>query len=122
MSANVTRWLAYAFLLAVSTAATPAEAEPKNPLDDEVQLLFLGTPLDEAVGILDKHPRYSVALDLESLKAAGVEPRTPIDCKIEGVKLRDALTEMLKNVGLKFKWVAESKTIVIFAEVTNQDD
>ncbi len=121
MSAKVSRWLACAFLLALSTAATPAEAEPKNPLDDEVQLLFLGTPLNEAVAILDKHPRYSVVLDLESLKAAGIDPRTPIDCKIEGVKLRDALAEMLKNVGLKFKWVAEKKTILIFAETAQNE-
>jgi len=120
MLPHVFRWLVCGYLLTLATAATLAE-ESKNPLDEKVQLLFLGTPLNEAVGILDKHPRYSVVLDLESLKTAGIDPRTPIDCKIEGVTLRDALTEMLKNVGLKFKWVAEKKTILIFAETAQNE-
>lgn len=76
-------------------AADPDNSKVEEALDSKTSLEFAETPLKDAMDFIGLLHGVTIDFDEKGLKAAGVDPRTPISASLNDVKLRTALEKIL---------------------------
>ena len=109
------RLIALAAAAFVLAAAPPVQAAtPEEALDTVCQMDFPDVPLKDVAKFIGDLHEVKVELDEKGLKRAGVSPDVTIKFEADGVKLKTALTDMLKPLKLTHK--VDGDKIVITAK------
>lgn len=83
-------------------APSPAEEKILAALEEPTAMEFAETPLQTVVHILSDYHGIQIQLDDRSLEDAAIGADTPMDCSVNGVKLKSGLRLLLRNKGLAF--------------------
>jgi hypothetical protein len=96
-----------------STAAELAASEEiiEKSLLRPVTIDVLKTPLNEFAEQLARQLDVNVLLDQKALSDAGVDPTTPVTCKVTNLPLRSALGELLRP--LQLTWVIHNGILLV---------
>jgi hypothetical protein len=89
-----------------------------NALEQPSPCDFNETPLQEVTDHLAERHRINIVIDEQGLGDVGLSTRTPVTCKLGGVKLGSALNLMLGQIGLT--WTVDKRGLTITTEEENE--
>lgn len=92
---------------------TPAERRIRNALDEETELQFVDTPLQDALDIIGELHNITIKPKDLALEDAGISTDEPVTLFISGVRLRSALKLMLEKMPEPLTWVVEDEVMKI---------
>ncbi len=83
--------------------SSPSEERIVNALDDQTELSFSDTPLDQAIEYLADLHNIPIIIDEKALEDEGIAKDTPVpNLQLSGITLRSALKLMLEPLGLNY--------------------
>ena len=88
---------------------------PQLALNEETELEFVDTPLQDAIEFVADSHCFHVVLDGPALDAAGITPDLPVNLAVSGVPLRDALEMLLRPLNLRYTIQGERLVITTTA-------
>ncbi len=86
----------------VDLRGSSEEQRIRTALDEDTELSFVETPLQDAIDFLEDRHKIQIELDGKTLDAAGIGRDTPITRELSGISLRSALRLMLRDHELAF--------------------
>jgi hypothetical protein len=96
--------------LVSAAQALPADRIPQA-LNQPIDIEFIETQLCDAADAIAEHARIPVRVDPRALDDVGVQTDVPVTIKIRGVKLRSALTLILRQLDLT--WTVRNDVLLI---------
>ncbi len=97
-----------------------AAERPLAELDQRTELEFVDTPLQNALKYIGQLHNVTIHLHKQGLEKAGVPLDAPITATMKGLKLRDALSQILEPLNLRT--VLDNQSLVVTAKFEDDRD